>query len=67
MELVSILIMQVYMPTSEYEDNEVEKLYDTIEEIHEEYGKVTQRTSYWGTGIALLELSHMGTLLDHMD
>ena len=35
-ELVSILIMQVYMPTSEYEDDEVEKLYDTIEEILEE-------------------------------
>ena len=36
---VSILIMQVYMPTSEYEDDEVEKLYDTIEEILEEDGK----------------------------
>ena len=37
-ELVSILIMQVYMPTSEYsyEDDEVEKLYDTIEEILDE-------------------------------
>jgi len=38
-ELVSILIMQVYMPTSEYEDDEVEKLYDTTEEILEEDGK----------------------------
>ena len=37
-EPVSILIMQVYMPTSEYE-NEVEKLYDTTEEILEEDGK----------------------------
>ena len=26
-----------------------------------------QTTSYWGTGIALLEMSHIGTLLDHMD
>jgi len=59
--------MQVYMPTSEYEDHEVEKLYDTIEEIVEEDGKVIQTTSYWGTGIALLEMSHIGTLLDHMD
>ena len=25
------------------------------------------KTSYWLTGIALLELSHIGTLLDHMD
>ena len=38
-ELVSILIMQVYMPTSEYEDDEVEKLYDTTEEILEKDGK----------------------------
>ena len=37
-ELVSILIMQVYMPTSEYEDDEVEKLDDTNEEILEENG-----------------------------
>ena len=27
-EPVSILLMQVYVPTSEYEDDEVEKLYD---------------------------------------
>ena len=38
-ERVNILIMQVYMPTSEYEDDEVEQLYDTIENIFEEYGK----------------------------
>jgi len=31
--------MQVYMPTSEYEDDEVENLYDTNEEILEEDGK----------------------------
>ena len=36
-EPVNILVIQVYMPTSEYED------------------------------IALLEMSHIGTLLDHMD
>ena len=35
----SILKMQVYMPTSEYEDDELEKLCDTIEEILEEDGK----------------------------
>ena len=34
-EPISILIMQVCMPTSEYEDDEVEKLYDTNEEILE--------------------------------
>ena len=36
-EPVSILFTQV--PTSEYEDDEVEKLCDTIEEILEEDGK----------------------------
>ena len=39
-EPVSILIVQVYMPASEYEDDEVEELYDTTEEILEEDGKV---------------------------
>jgi hypothetical protein len=53
MEPVDILIIQVYMPTSEYEDDEVEK--------------VTQTASYWETGIALLEMNHIRTLLDHMD
>ena len=37
-EPVNVLIIQVYMPTSEYEDDEMEKLYDTIE-ILEEDGK----------------------------
>jgi hypothetical protein len=36
---VRILIVQVYMPASEYEDDEVKELYDIIEEIHEEDGK----------------------------
>ena len=38
-EPVNILVIKVNMPTSEYEDNEVEKLYDTLEEILEEDGK----------------------------
>ncbi|PNF36725.1 hypothetical protein B7P43_G12355 [Cryptotermes secundus] len=39
-EPVDVLIMQVYMPTSEYEDDEVEKVYDTIEEILQEDGSI---------------------------
>jgi hypothetical protein len=31
--------MQVYQPTSENEDDDVEKLYDIIEEILEDNGK----------------------------
>jgi hypothetical protein len=38
-EPINILMMQVYMPTSEHEDNEVEELYGIIEEILEEDGK----------------------------
>ena len=38
-EPISILIMQVYMATSKYENDIVEKLYDTTEEIREEDGK----------------------------
>jgi hypothetical protein len=45
-EPVSILIMQVYTPTSEYEDDGVEQLYDTLEEILEEDGKGAQTASY---------------------
>ena len=37
-ERINILMMQVYMPTSEHEDDEVEELYDVIEEILEENG-----------------------------
>ena len=38
-EPINILIMQVYMPTSELQDDEVEDLYDVTEEILEEEGK----------------------------
>ena len=38
-EPVSILIMQVYMATSEHEDDEVEKFYDATAEILVEDGK----------------------------
>jgi len=38
-EPINILMMQVYMRTLEYEDDEVEVCYDVIEEILEEDGK----------------------------
>ena len=47
-EPVTILIMQVYMATSEYEDDEVEKLYSTIEDILEEDGKGDKQHHTWG-------------------
>ena len=38
-ESINILMMQVYMPTSEHDDDEVDELYDKTEEILEEDGK----------------------------
>jgi hypothetical protein len=35
-EPVNVLIVQVYMPTSDYEAEEVEELYGKIEDIKEE-------------------------------
>jgi exonuclease III len=66
-EPINILIMQVYMPTSEYEDDEVETLYAILEEILEEDGKGDTNTIIMGSGIVLLEMNHTGKLLDHMD
>jgi exonuclease III len=46
-ESIIILIMQVYMPTSEHED-EVEELYDIIKEILEEVGEGDTNTIIMG-------------------
>jgi len=63
---INILMMKVYMSTSEHEDDEVEKLYEVIEEILEEDRKGDTNTIIMGTGIVLLEMNHIRTLLDHM-
>jgi exonuclease III len=47
-EPVNILIVQVYMPTSDYEDEEVEVLYDRIEDVLEEDGKGDTNTIIMG-------------------
>jgi exonuclease III len=47
-EPINILIVQVYMPTSEHEDDEVEELYGIIEEILEEDGKGVTNTIIMG-------------------
>jgi exonuclease III len=47
-EPVNVLIVQVYMPMSDYEDEEVEELYDRIEDILEEDGKGDTNTIIMG-------------------
>jgi len=47
-EPINILMMKVYVPTSEHEDDEVEELYVAIEEILEEDGKGDTNTIITG-------------------
>ena len=47
-EPINILMMQVYMPTSEDEDDEVEYLYGIIEEILKDHGKCDTNTIIMG-------------------
>jgi len=47
-ELINILMMQVYMSTLGHEDDEVEDLHGTIEEILEEDGKCDTNTIIMG-------------------
>jgi hypothetical protein len=47
-EPINILMMQVYMPTSEHKDDEVEELYDIIEETLEEDVKGNTNTIIMG-------------------
>jgi hypothetical protein len=57
---------QVYMPTSEYEDDEVKSCMTQLKKFSMKMEKVVQTSSYWGTGRALMEMRHIGTSLDHM-
>jgi len=66
-EPVSLVILQVYMPTSEYEEDKWKSCMTQMKKFLRKMEKVTQTASYWGAGIALLEMSHIGTFLDHMD
>jgi exonuclease III len=47
-EPVNVLIVQVYIPASDYEDEEVEELYDRIVDILEEDGKGGTNTIIMG-------------------
>jgi hypothetical protein len=47
-EPVSILTVKVYMPTSEYEDEEVEELNSVTEEILEEDREIQMNTTIIG-------------------
>ena len=47
-EPVIILIIQVHMPTSDYEDNEVENCMTQLKNVLRKMEKKTQTTSYWG-------------------
>jgi len=47
-EPINILMTQVHIPTSEHEDDEVDELYDIIEEILEKDGKGDTNNSIVG-------------------
>jgi hypothetical protein len=46
-EPVNVLIVQVYVPTSDYEDEEVEELYDRIDDILEDDGEGDKHYHNW--------------------
>jgi exonuclease III len=62
-EPVNVSIAQVYMPTSDYEDEEVEELHDRIEDILEENGKDYTNTIIMGDWNSIVG----DKFVDHMD
>lgn len=60
------MILQLYMPTSEYKDEEVEEMYDKIKEILKRMGKARQTPLYWGIATVWLGKYHTKSSLDHM-
>jgi hypothetical protein len=55
------------MPTSKYQDDQVEEMYNITEAILEEERKGVTNTSKWETGTVWLMTNHTETLLVHTD
>ena len=66
-EPVIILAAQVYMPISEYEDDEVEELYNIMEEILEEDGKVETNNIIMGDWKSAVGDKSYRKILDDMN
>jgi exonuclease III len=66
-EPVNCLIVQVYMPPSDYEDEEVEYLYDRIEDILDENGKDDTNTIIMGDCNSVVGLNQTVIIVAHMD
>ena len=63
-EPVNTLIVQVYMPTSEYENEEVEELYGVIEDILEEDRKDATKTTILGDGNIMVGDNSYGNIAE---
>jgi hypothetical protein len=66
-EPASIVLVQVYMSTSKYQDDQVDEMYNINEVVLEEDTKGETNTSKWETGTVWLVTNHTETLLDHKD
>jgi hypothetical protein len=66
-EPASIVLVQVYMSTSEYQDDQVDEMYNITEAVLEEDKKGETNTPKWETGTVWLVTNPTETLLDHTD